>query len=344
MVSPVHEGPVAPPTLDQFAGCFLGLCLGDALGAPVEALPPDEARRYVDEVLRTGRAGARTRPGFPFGQVTDDSQLTRELLPSIADAAGFNPADYARRIAAIAADGRLVGSGPGTTSAARQLLAGVPWHSAGIPAPYAGNGAAMRVAPLGLLFGHDPKRLAAVVADQSRITHQDPRCAAGAMAIAGAAALAARQRPLDRHQLLLELSHWVEPLDAGVAAAVRDLSRWAQLPADEATGFVADHDLEPTTRGGSWRGISTFVTSSVCWSLYAFLQAPEDYLEAVCLAITVGGDTDTLAAMTGAVVGAWLGDRALPRELTRQLTDRGTWGETALRALAARAYGSVFAR
>jgi ADP-ribosylglycohydrolase len=80
------------------------------------------------------------------------------------------------------------------------------------------------------------------------------------------------------------------------------------------------------------------VTTSVCWSLYAFLQAPASWWDAVCLAIRVGGDTDTLAAMTGAIAGARHGASALPGHLTAQLTDRGRWGLPELRVLAQRCH------
>ena len=91
------------PSLDRFVGSFLGLCLGDALGAPVEAASPDVARLYVDQELRAGRAGYRGRGEFPFGQVTDDSQLARELLISIAERREADPAHFAARLGDLVA-------------------------------------------------------------------------------------------------------------------------------------------------------------------------------------------------------------------------------------------------
>ncbi len=73
--------------------------------------------------------------------------------------------------------------------------------------------------------------------------------------------------------------------------------------------------------GEAWEGISPFVVSSVLWSLYAFLRSPDDYWEAIRIAIAVGGDVDT----TGAIAGVRLGLRALPLPLARRLTDQGTW-------------------
>jgi poly(ADP-ribose) glycohydrolase ARH3 len=330
----MRPGPLmAPPSIDQLAGSLLGLALGDAVGAVVEAYPPADARRYVDQYLRAGKLPDRGRERYPFGQVTDDTQMARELLQSIAEDGTFEPARFASRLLNLIASGRLVGGGPASLSTARQLALGVPWHEAGVPAPYAGNGAAMRAGPLGLLYGRVPRLLARVVADQARVTHQDPRCAAGAMAIAGAAAIAARRERIQATELLVELSGWVEPLDPEVATTLWDMTNWVHLPPDAAAGFVLDHGIEPDTSGG-WHGISSFVTSSVCWSLYAFLQAPEDYWEGLCIAIGVGGDTDTVAAMTGSILGGRHGTAALPESFCDCLTDGGAWSAEELAGLA----------
>jgi ADP-ribosylglycohydrolase len=191
----------------------------------------------------------------------------------------------------------------------------------------------MRAGPLGLLFGSDLGVLARVVADQARVTHQDPRCAAGALAIAGAAMIAARRDRILPTEFLIELSGMVEPLEPGVAATLWGMTDWAQLGPDEAAEFLLEHGVEPTGRDGS-RGISSFVISSVCWSLYAFLQSPDSYWDAVCIAIEVGGDTDTLAAMTGSILGGRLGAAALPAAFCDHLTDLGAWNADDLARLA----------
>jgi ADP-ribosylglycohydrolase len=332
----------SPPTADQFIGCLWGLALGDALGAPVEALPPAEARRYVDEVLRPLAPILRGPAGYRFGQVTDDTQLARELLQSIAESGRFDPEVFAARLLEFVASGRLVGGGPATTAAAKQLALGSPWHDAGIPAPYAGNGAAMRVGPLGLCFAGDRLGLARAAVDQARVTHQDSRCAAGALAIAAAVEIAARGRPVRVAEFVAELVEWIEPVDQDVAAAVGRLEGWSALPPDRAADALAAGGLEPENNG-SWCGISSFVTSSVCWSLYAFLIAPDDYWGGICTAIGIGGDTDTLAAMTGAIIGARTGSGGLPPRYLAELTDGGGWPAAELESLARRAHARLWA-
>jgi len=319
---------------DRLAGALLGQALGDALGFVVEAEPADVAEAYVRDCLLAGRAGERAHPQHPFGQYSDDTQLARELLLSVRDAGGWSAAAFAARVAELFREGRDVGAGEGTRGAARRLLAGSSWQESGTPPPYAGNGSAMRVAPLGLLFGRDVEAMLAAAREQSRVTHLDPRCAAGAVAVAGAVALAAAPGALDQGAFLDTLVGWAAREDDSVAAGLASVAAWLDLlPADAARRLHAA-GLDPS-QADQWRGVSAFVTSSVAWSLYAFLRSPDDYWTTVCTAIAVGGDTDTMAAIAGAIAGARLGPAALPRPLLERLTDQGTWDAGELAALAA---------
>jgi ADP-ribosylglycohydrolase len=317
-------------------GCLLGQALGDALGFVVEARPPEVAREYVEEYLLAGRAGQLAHPEFPFGQYSDDTQLARELVRSFTEAGGWSAPAFASRLAALFAEGRDVGAGPGTRAAAARLLAGTHWTRSATPAPYAGNGSAMRAAPLGLLFGEDTRSMARATVEQSLMTHLDPRCAAGALAVSGAVSLAAKGGTVGYEGFLGALSELTAPVDESVAEVIRGLRRWGHLPPAEAARYLHAERLDPTCTD-EWRGISAFVTPSVVWSLYAFLRTPEDYWATVCTAIGVGGDTDTMAAIAGAISGARLGPGALPVRLVEQLNDRGEWGRDPLIDLARRA-------
>ncbi len=195
----------------------------------------------------------------------------------------------------------------------------------------------MRAGPVGLLFFDDPERMVRVAHDQGRITHQDPRCSAGAVAIAGAVALALEGSEIEAPRFLDRLAEWAEAFEGSVASGLRQLEEWLSLPPEEAASLVSglrrnpDYPDEP-------RGISPFVTSSVLWSLYSFLSSPEDYWETVCTAIAAGGDTDTTAAMAGAISGARVGLDGLPQQEARRVTDRGTWGFDELVELAGRCH------
>jgi len=320
---------------NRLAGSLLGLALGDALGSVVEARPAEDAQRYVEEYLRAGRAGERGFAEFSFGQYSDDTQLTRELLISLAEQGRLDPEDYAGRIAILVRDDRLIRGGRATTASARRILAGVAWDRAGEPPPYAGNGAAMRSGPLGALWPEDLERVREAALQQARVTHLDPRAAAGSVAIAGAAALAARRAPLDPIAFLQELRALVQPVEGEMAASIGSIAEWLALPVTEASRHLAQSGVEP---GGlvRWLGISSLVTTSVCWSLYSFLRSPDDYWQTLCTAIEVGGDTDTVASMAGSIAGARSGLAALPTQLIGRLNDRGEWDGLALQALAIR--------
>ena len=320
-------------TADQFAGCLIGQCLGDALGSPVEGQPSEHCRQYARRALGTLADPSRELPDFG-GQYTDDSQLARELLSSYAEAGRFDAGDYAARIAAMFRDGRIVGAGRATSEAARRLIQGVAWEAAGTPAPSAGNGSAMRAAPIGLMFWDEPEKMLEAAYDQGRITHLDPRCSAGA--VAGAVALALRARSdLDRWHT--QLSRWVERHDPALAEGLAVMPALASGSPEEALPVIRGFGQEADYDNG-WSGISPFVTGSVLWSLYCFFRHPDDYAATIRTAIAVGGDVDTTAAMAGAISGAYLGLAALPLRLAARLTDQGEWGFEALLALAQRAH------
>ena len=325
----------AASSRDRYRGCLIGQCLGDALGFIVEGQPPPVCAAYVEKVLMAGRAHEGRRGPFPFGQYSDDSQLARELMQSYAARGGFDAADYAARIAAIFAEGRIVGKGRATEEAAMRLAAGVPWQDAGTPPPSAGNGSAMRAGPIGLMFASDGEALVRAAVDQGRITHTDPRCAAGAVAIAGAVSLALGGT--SPSQFPERLAAWADPLDAAMAGALRQLAGWLELTPAEAVGPISRAGLEPGYRD-AWLGISPYVVGSVVWSLYAFLKSPGDYWDSIRTAIAVGGDVDTTAAMTGAIAGARNGLGAVPRNLARRLNDNGAWSYDDLVGLADRVW------
>src|SRR5436305_9841323 len=102
------------PRREQFSGCLIGQCLGDALGFPVEACLPRTTRTYVEKILRKSLAGSWGRQPYAFGQYTDDSQLARELMLSLVECRQFDPADYARRLTEMFVANRIVGPGSAT--------------------------------------------------------------------------------------------------------------------------------------------------------------------------------------------------------------------------------------
>lgn len=314
------------PHKDQFSGCLVGQCLGDALGFVVEGFSPEACKRYVEDFLTTRQKIEFGRFPFPFGQYSDDSQLARELMQSYVACKKFDPSNYADRIKLIFAEKRIVGFGYATKQAAKRLAQGTSWQESGTPSPSAGNGSAMRAAPIGLFFFNNPHELIQAAHDQGRITHSDPRCSAGAVAISGAVALVLQEKFIHLDSFISTLSDWVGTVEPGFASELAKLTHFITMSPSEAVTFISKAGLDPDyIDEEGWKGISPFVVSSVLWSLYSFLKTPDDYLDTLCTAISVGGDVDTTAAMAGAISGAYLGISAIPSDLTNYLTDRGTW-------------------
>jgi ADP-ribosylglycohydrolase len=262
---------MSAPSVQMFRGCLLGQCLGDALGFPVEGHAEDDCNSFIFRQVKYWFEGYEpTRDEWP-GQYTDDSQLARELLESMVEKSGFDPEDYASRIAALFRENRIVGRGMATDQAARNLDEGISWEESGTPPPSAGNGTAMRAAPAGMFYYDDIEEVIKTAHAQGWITHQDPRCSAGSVAIAGAVALILRSEAEDSNAFIENLSKWASYYDDEFSQLILILKDWVLMPPHQA--------LDPIRRAGKpddyvemWPGISPFVVGSVLWSLYSFLH------------------------------------------------------------------------
>jgi hypothetical protein len=145
--------------------------------------------------------------------------------------------------------------------------------------------------------------------------------------------MAATDAVIEPGEFLTELADLIREEDAMFAEALRGLRTWSSFQPGPAVHYLYRSGLDPAHMH-SWRGISAFVIPSVLWALYSFLRAPDDYWETVCTAIHVGGDTDTMAAIAGAMCGTRIGATGLPQDLLSRLNDRGQWGAEALTQLA----------
>lgn len=243
------------------------------MGFVVEGHGPSVCASYVELTLKSRKLTGQSRGHFSLGQYSDDTQLARELVLSFLGCGGFDPADYAKRIATLFTTDTIVGRGMTTQEAAYRIAEGIPWDKSGTPAPAAGNGSAMRAAPVGLFFSNDPEAMVRVAHDQGRITHGDPRCSAGAIAIAGATAIVLHETEIDAPSMCARLAAWVYPFDSILAGALADLPTWISMPPETAVDLIRQVGVK-SDYIINWEGISPFVTASVLWSLYAFLRSP----------------------------------------------------------------------
>ena len=301
-------------TRDRALGSLAGLAVGDALGMPTQLLHRDEIVRRYGSVLRGFEPAPSDHPiaaGMPAGSVTDDTDqavIVAEAL--IAGDGVLDARDFADRLvaweSAMIQRGSLDLPGPSTKRALAAILAG------GDPAETGRygdtNGAAMRVAPVGIATRPEASALVEAVVEASRPTHNTGIALSGAAAVAAAvsvgveggdpgeqlAAAVAAARAASSH------GRWVAGAD------VADRIEWA-------VGLVAGLDDDAACDvvfrlvGTSLATQESVPAAFAIWSLHA-----EDAWRCCRVAASVGGDCDTIAAMAGAMVGSHVGVAGFP--------------------------------
>ncbi|MBS3816494.1 MAG: ADP-ribosylglycohydrolase family protein [Candidatus Thermoplasmatota archaeon] len=159
-----------------------------------------------------------------------------------------------------------------------------------------GNGSAMRIAPVGVFFSISENVYEKAI-KTAEVTHAHPlgKDGAGVLALCiGRASLSDKISPED---FALDMAERSETEVFG-----KKLKKVAELLKSEVEREEAAQEL----------GSSVLIEKSVPYAIFSFLKDPKSYEKALMNAVLVSGDSDTIGAMTGAVSGAYLGDKALP--------------------------------
>ena len=261
-----------------------GLSVGDALGA--QFFVPGRSRSDL-------AAGVLPAGPWPW---TDDTEMACLLLAELRD---HGEVDQDRLAASFAEHcDPYRGYGPGAVVVLHRIRDGVPWREAAATAyrgeASCGNGAAMRVAPLGAFFADDLDAVVAQAIRSAEVTHLHPEGIAGAVAVAVAAAVPGPDL----------LDAVLDHLDDG---QVRRGVETARRLHGRATAEVA-YELGNGTRATA--------QDTVPFALWAAATHADDYRAAVVACVEAGGDMDTTAAMVGGIVacrtgvpGDWLDHR-----------------------------------
>ena len=296
----------APPSPDPLLltrarGALLGLVVGNQLGVPTEKLGTAAAIRKA--FPQGVRDLAPPPKGSPFD---DDAAMTLLLGESLADRGDFDAGDVADRwIKWMKRDGR--GIGLTTQRALRLIERGTEPFEAGRLARAGGaaasNGAVMRSLPVALRYHDNVDKMVRVSAQQAAVTHADERCTWGAAAVN----LAARELLHGNRYFVEEVLHRLQ------GAAPR--------PLVEAIGRVPwEHEGDlPIAVAGEYGYVVHCVEIAFWCALHR-----ESLEEALIFLAEAGGDTDTNAAVAGALLGAREGETAIPPRWLDQLgTARG---------------------
>ncbi len=288
-------------------GVLIGTAVGDALGLPAEGISRRRLRKLFPPPWRH-------RLLFGRGMVSDDTDHT----VFISQALLVHPdsvRDFARRLAWSLRWWLLslpAGVGLGTMRAIGRLWLGFPPSRSGVAS--AGNGPAMRAAPVGALLWRDPHKLGEYLRASTILTHSDPRALVGAKAVATICAwcfrsAANRAAPSGEFISMLRScatddSEWSHIVDAMAEAMEKDLS---------VREYADSLGLES--------GVSGYAYHTVPLACYAWHRHFGDFENTLSAVLDCGGDTDTAGAIAGALAGAAVGDSGIPPPWVRGVVD-----------------------
>ncbi|HJL46565.1 MAG TPA: ADP-ribosylglycohydrolase family protein, partial [Polyangiaceae bacterium LLY-WYZ-15_(1-7)] len=309
--APTPDELAADPWQSRVAGAVLGAAIGDALGHPTEFVGSFESLRA--KWPPSGVTGFELwweKGGRRFAPYTDDTQMAEVVLRGLLWArdrdAGLDAAmtKIAEGFVAWADHPQGGHRAPGNACLAgcRALARGVPWHEAGGPKA-GGCGSVMRAYPFGLLFHDDLARAERWAVAHSRLTHGDPIALAACAAMAVGVARTLRGEPVTT--VLSEM----------IAAACRHSPRTGAMMAralDEAWDGTPPETTLKRLEG--WAA-----HEAIAAAIYLVARHPDDPRAALLEAANTPGDSDSLATLAGALVGARVGLAAIPEDWVRDV-------------------------
>ena len=312
------------PRFSRAYGALAGLALGDALGMPTQAMSPEQIRAVYGRItgLVDGDASQPYAPGMPAGSVTDDTEqalLVASLLVrgrgSSSGRVALDAGEFAHALLAwedsMIERGSLDLLGPSTKAALERVRAGEDPLSVGGAGTT--NGAAMRVTPIGIAIStEDPQAFADAVWSSCQVTHATRQGFQSAALVAAAVSMGIdtpRSAASDMTALLWKAVSYVDSLpergawtpDPDVVAATRRAMQLVANPASSSLECLIDQ-------------VGTSVASAQAIPMAFALLARDPSPRALLDAANIGGDTDTIGAITGAILGAALGVQILPAD------------------------------
>lgn len=298
------------PRFSRAYGALAGLALGDALGMPTQAMSPQQIQTVYGHVtgLVDGDKSQPYAPGMAAGSVTDDTEqallIASLLLKGHGSGLNLDAGEFSHALLAwedsMIERGSLDLLGPSTKAALERVRAGEnPLRVGGEGTT---NGAAMRVTPIGIAASTSDRQLFAdAVWSSCQVTHATRQGFQSAALVAAAVSLGIDAGAADVTDLLWEAVAFVRSLpergawspEPDVVAATHRALKLAAQPASS-----------PQWLAGQ---IGTSVASAQAIPMAFALLARDPSPRALLQAANLGGDTDTIGAIAGAILGASLG-------------------------------------
>jgi ADP-ribosylglycohydrolase len=202
------------------------------------------------------------------------------------------------------------GVGLATLKSIFKLIVGFSPDNSGIYS--AGNGPAMRSAIFGLYAGKDVTKLKTLVRISTHVTHTDPKAEDGALAIALAAQYAARRavEQFEMQEFFTVLRDNLLNIDLLEMLAAVEMGLGQNLSS-----------VQMADSFGFEKGVSGYIVHTVPMAIFCWLKNINNFRNAIEDVILLGGDTDTMGAIVGALAGATLGANQIPKEWQSGIKD-----------------------
>jgi ADP-ribosylglycohydrolase len=301
--------------LNKTKGVIFGLAIGDALGARTEFLKLDQIK------AKYGKDGIRDLPDPAL--FTDDTQMSVAIAEALVKA---GDKDIESIMGAVRDefikwyDSPENNRAPGRAclQGVVNMKRGIPWTRSGI-AGSKGCGSAMRVAPIGYLYQHDPYKLKEVACSTGICTHRHP--AADAASIAAAYLVKLALDGVSPDKMIGHLFTFTVGISAQFDQAISKV--------EKCLGWE-DEEKALAYLGEGWVG-----EEAVALALYCFLRNPESYEKVVIRGANSDGDSDSIACIAGSSSGAYLGVNAIPIEWVKSI-EKSSYLEDLAQRLAAK--------
>lgn len=292
-------------TTESIVGCLLGTMVGDALGLPYEGLSSKRIQKLVLLVQDHNFIGGK-------GAISDETEhiclVAQSLIASKGEETAFiNLFAWRLRLWLL---GLPAGLCLATFKAITRLWKGVPPNLSGVSST--DNGAVIRSTIIGVCYGAERQKMLSLVKASTRITHDDPKAEYGAIAVAVAAYLAANSSSVSTEEYYQTLQTYLEP-------EAEEFLNLIKLVCDSVerkeTGAMFARSI------GNGNSISSYIYVTVPVVLQIWLRYQHDYFGGVREIISLGGDTDTTAAILGGIIGAAVGKAGIPRRWIKHIWD-----------------------
>lgn len=292
--------------IDRFQASMLGYAIGDALAAPLEDVvrSPEDGEEIIKYYTRASKSHplAHLLPG----QYSDETQLMIIIAKSLSELGCFSIKDLEKRfvdwfhLQKKRSEWRF----PGNTlmTACRKLAAGSTWETSGLMS--AGSSAVCRTLPYALVFGKNHTMLKSCIEKSCKLSHTDSRCLGTSLAFAGVINMGLANEEFSVDVICNRAIEKAQPYASELGRKLRVVKDSLRLDSKRAISNI----------GNSGYCIDTFASS-----LYWFLRAEGRFDSMVIGAANSGGDSDAIAAMAGAMFGAWFGLSAIPEKWFEKL-------------------------